>query len=92
MKININKIKRNNNEILLQIFKEETENKLIYQDLIKFNIKNKEIEDENKKIMKEINKINQSNRKIQLLIDNKIHENMNKMNEIENLINFNNEN
>ena len=42
--------------------------------------------------MKEINKINQSNRKIQLLIDNKIHENMNKMNEIENLINFNNEN
>ncbi len=42
--------------------------------------------------MKEIKKINQSNRKIQLLIDNKIHENMNKMNEIENLINFNNEN
>ena len=91
MKININEIKRMNNEILLQIFKEETENKLIYQDLIKFNIKNKEIEDENKKIMKNINKISAMNRKIQIQIDNKIHENMNKMNEIENLLEFSNE-
>ena len=41
--------------------------------------------------MKNINKISAMNRKIQIQIDNKIHENMNKMNEIENLLEFSNE-